>query len=417
VKYPINRRLGLNYPTALRPCIEQPFDSFLENLSDTQLTPAAAAYCLDWLDQSGTKSDNASGKSQSGTTLLSDPYSLHFVITLSQAQEPENLLETLLAGLTNVFSLSECRKIVIEDDLGVTQGEQILGLSSREVEPGDFEFEWHRTPETVTLSSEVLTKVRAGHIHVKSTEDSTTFWFPVMHKGKCRSIMALTTREALEPHLAKIRALLEIYANLNFMLDQGQKDKLTGLLNRQTFDSKISRMLEKQRSANSDYADHHEERRHGEELQRFPWLAIIDIDHFKEVNDQYGHLYGDEVILTIGQILKQSFRRSDLLFRFGGEEFVVLLEPIPAANVEYALERLRRTVENQCFQQVGRVSVSIGYAKFIENMFPPMIIDRADQALYFAKNNGRNQVANYEALVEQGKLQALDHKEGSIDLF
>ncbi len=417
MKYPTNRRQGHNYPVALRPCIEQPFDSFLENLSNVQLTPAVAAYCLQQVDQSSAKSDNAPEKVQTGTTLLSDPYSLHFVITLSQAQEPENLLETLLAGLTNVYSLNECRKINIEEDLALTEGEQVLGLRSHEVDPGDFEFDWQRVPETVSLSSDLLAKARAGHIHVKSDEDNKTFWFPIMHSGKCRSVLALTTREALEPHLAKIRALLEIYANLNFILDQAQKDKLTGLLNRQTFDSKISRMLEKQRTTHSDYSAHHEERRHAEELQKFPWLAIIDIDHFKLVNDQYGHLYGDEVILTIGQILKQSFRRSDLLFRFGGEEFVVLLEPIPAANVEYALERLRRTVENQNFQQVGRVSVSIGYAKFVENMFPPMIIDRADQALYFAKNNGRNQVANYEALVDQGKLDALDHKEGSIDLF
>ena len=95
----------------------------------------------------------------------------------------------------------------------------------------------------------------------------------------------------------------------------------------------------------------------------------------------------------------------------------MLLEPIPAGKVEFALERFRRSVENHYFQQIGRVSVSIGYAKFVENTYPPMIIDRADQALYFAKNNGRNQVANYEALVEQGKLEALEHKEGSIDLF
>jgi len=419
VKQAFNRQQLLPETAALRPCIEQPFDSFLADLGDLQLNPAKAAYCLDWVEQSNGNSDNtpSADAPQSGTALLSDPYSLHFVITLSQAQEPENLLETLLAGLTNVYSLNEIRKIDIEEEVGIKHGEQVLAHTCTEIGPGDFELNWERTPELVELSSELLKKARAGHIHRKTNEDNvTTFWFPIMHKGRCQSVLSVKTSEALEPHLAKIRALLEIYANLNHILCQAQKDKLTGLLNRQTFDSKISRMLEQQRSKKDEYPELHQERR-AEELQSHPWLAIIDIDLFKQVNDKYGHLYGDEVILTIAQIMKESFRRADLLFRFGGEEFVVLLEPIPAGNVEVALERFRRTVENQYFQQIGRVSVSIGYAKFMDDSYPPMIIDRADQALYFAKNNGRNQVANYEALVDQGKLEALDHEEGSIDLF
>lgn len=395
---------------------ELSLDCYRAELNETELPSAAPAYCLQWVEQSARTSDNDPDVIQAGTALFSDPYSLHFVITLSQAQEPEKLLETLLTGLTNVYSLKACSKVDIDDDPVVLEGEQVLGLSNREIQPGELEFDWHTALETIDLSAELLEKVRAGHLHADAAHDQTTYWFPIMHSGHCQSIISLVSEEPLESSLEKIRTLLEIYANLDFILDQSQKDKLTGLLNRQTFESKISRMLEKQRMITSDYPEHHQERR-AEEFQSFPWLAIIDIDLFKQVNDQYGHVYGDEVILTIGRLMKQSFRRSDLLFRFGGEEFLVLLEPIPAGKVEFALERFRRSVENHYFQQIGRVSVSIGYAKFVENTYPPMIIDRADQALYFAKNNGRNQVANYEALVEQGKLEALEHKEGSIDLF
>ncbi len=67
------------------------------------------------------------------------------------------------------------------------------------------------------------------------------------------------------------------------------------------------------------------------------------------MNDEFGHLYGDEVILTLGQKIKQCFRRTDLLFRFGGEEFVVVLEPIIAENVGIALERFRQQIENHRF--------------------------------------------------------------------
>lgn len=404
------------YPVMAEDGIELPSDNYPAVFHDALLPSPVAAYCIQRVEQSNGKSDNDEDAIQTGTPLLSDPYSLHFVITLSQAQEPEKLLETLLTGLTNVYSLKSSSKIEIDDDPSILEGEQILGLSSREIEPGEMEFDWITAIETVNLSAELLKKIRAGHIHSEATGDETSYWFPIMHSGHCRSIISVVSGEPLEPHLEKIRTLLEIYANLNFILDQSQQDKLTGLLNRQTFESKISRMLEKQRMITSDYTEHHKERR-AEEFQSFPWLAIIDIDLFKQVNDQYGHVYGDEVILHIGRLMKQSFRRSDLLFRFGGEEFLVLLEPVPAGNVEVALERFRRSVENHYFQQVGRVSVSIGYAKFVENTYPPMIIDRADQALYFAKNHGRNQVANYEALVEQGKLEALEHKEGSIDLF
>ena len=416
MKHPNHSFQQAQYPIAVEHEIDLQFDRYFGQISDAQLPASVAAYCMQWVEQSTRKSDNDFDVNQAGTTLLSDPYSLHFVITLSQAQEPEKLLETLLTGLTNVYSLKASSKIDLDDDPTVLEGEQVLGLSSREVNPGEMEFDWHTALETVSLSEELLKKIRAGHLHVEASKDQTSYWFPIMHGGHCQSIIAVVSGEPLEPHLEKIRTLLEIYANLDFILDQSQKDKLTGLLNRQTFESKISRMLEKQRMITSDYTEYHQERR-ADEFQSFPWLAIIDIDLFKQVNDQHGHVYGDEVILTIGRLMQQSFRRSDLLFRFGGEEFLVLLEPVPAGKVEVALERFRRSVENHYFQQIGRVSVSIGYAKFMENTYPPMIIDRADQALYFAKNNGRNHVANYEALVEQGKLEALEHREGSIDLF
>lgn len=416
MKYPKQSLRQAEYSIAVEHEIELSLDSYSRELNNTELPCAVPAYCLQWVEQSTRTSDNDPDAIQAGTALLSDPYSLHFVITLSQAQEPEKLLETLLTGLANVYSLKACSKVDIDDDPAVLEGEQVLGLSSREIQPGELEFDWHTALETIDLSAELLKKVRAGHLHADAMHNQTSYWFPIMHSGHCQSIICLVSEEPLEPNLQKIRTLLEIYTNLDFILDQSQKDKLTGLLNRQTFESKISRMLEKQRMITSDYPEHHQERR-AEEFLSYPWLAIIDIDLFKQVNDQYGHVYGDEVILTIGRLMKQSFRRSDLLFRFGGEEFLVLLEPIPAGKVEVALERFRRSVENHYFQQIGRVSVSIGYAKFVENTYPPMIIDRADQALYFAKNNGRNQVANYEALVEQGKLEALEHKEGSIDLF
>ena len=364
-------------------------------------------------------SDNACAKrySENGIHLQTDPYSLHFAISLSQAEEPEALLETLLAGLVNVYSLSSARKVDLTEEFSVLACEQVISVAASEIAPGDTELEWDRIPKPIASCKQLLNCLETGEVRIQSDSQDNTYCFPITHKGHCRSVLELRSADKLQLHFANIRAILEIYANLNQTLVKGQQDKLTGLLNRQTFDAKVSRMLDKQCLTQPIYLNEEGEDRRAGETEKFPWLAIIDIDHFKLVNDKYGHLYGDEVILTIGRLLRQCFRRSDLLFRFGGEEFVTLLEPVPAGNVEVALERFRRSVENHSFQQIGNVSVSIGYAKFVENSFPPMILDRADQALYFAKNNGRNQVANYEALVEQGKLAALEREEGSIDLF
>ena len=143
---------------------------------------------------------------------------------------------------------------------------------------------------------------------------------------------------------------------------------------------------------------------------------ILDIDFFKRVNDEYGHVAGDEVLLRLSQKMKQDFRYTDLLFRFGGEEFVIILEPIPSAMAQATLERFRKNIAEYQFPLVGATTVSIGYAKITENDFPATILGYADKALYFGKEHGRNCVYNYEALIESGELGE-SSTEGTVDLF
>lgn len=143
---------------------------------------------------------------------------------------------------------------------------------------------------------------------------------------------------------------------------------------------------------------------------------MLDIDHFKAVNDTFGHLYGDEVILLISQRMKECFRNSDLLFRFGGEEFVVVLEPVPAEQAYTILNNFSKKISDHSFPQVGTVTISIGYAMIRERDYPPTILDLADKALYYAKEHSRNCVYNYESLVADGDIQD-QKKSGTIDLF
>ncbi len=217
-----------------------------------------------------------------------------------------------------------------------------------------------------------------------------------------------------------ITSLLSISHNFHSLLEENQKDKLTGLLNRKTFEdsiSKIQSILETVRP-DEDAEDYDgEEKRHFSATSSY-WLAIMDIDHFKYVNDTYGHVFGDEVLLLISQIMRHAFRANDLIFRYGGEEFVVIIRAASQADAKKLLQRFRQTVEDYQFPQIGQITISIGATRLDDSYTVPAdLVGRADQALYFSKKNGRNQVNFYEDLVEQGHLQQAEIQPGSIELF
>ncbi len=119
-------------------------------------------------------------------------------------------------------------------------------------------------------------------------------------------------------------SILRIYRNFQGLLDYSERDTLTGLLNRKTFDeSFLKAMAEPCAAAGAGVAG---ERPPGTAARaRSYWLGVIDIDHFKRVNDNHGHLIGDEVLLLLARLMRSSFRFHDRLYRFGGEEFVVLM--------------------------------------------------------------------------------------------
>lgn len=203
--------------------------------------------------------------------------------------------------------------------------------------------------------------------------------------------------------------LLEFYTNFLTLIEDNERDALTGLLNRKTFDLRITRILATLRNQHARAADKSGDKKF--------CIAALDIDHFKKVNDTFGHIYGDEVLLLFADLMKKTFRDNDLLFRFGGEEFVVLLADTDFAQAQIALERFRAIVENHNFPQIGKITVSIGASLLTADKMPRTAMDRADQALYFAKQNGRNQIRVYEELVQQGLLSQQGIQTGAIEMF
>lgn len=199
-----------------------------------------------------------------------------------------------------------------------------------------------------------------------------------------------------------ISCLSRIYGNQVSLLDYSELDTLTHLLNRKTFDETFDRLLTAH-VAGADTENHINRREHHEE-DAPAWLGVIDIDHFKRVNDSFGHLFGDEVLLRVGDLMRKTFRGGDRLFRFGGEEFVVILNAETADLAAVGFNRFRASVEGNEFPQVGQVTCSVGFTAVLSRDVPTDVVGRADEALYYAKEHGRNQVCSYEHLLAAGAI-------------
>ena len=228
--------------------------------------------------------------------------------------------------------------------------------------------------------------------------------FPLEGEREITGMLEVATAAPLQPRDASlVRGILRILKNQLSLLDYGERDTLTGLLNRKTFETRFDKISQARRSNGA--AEH------------VPtWLGLLDIDHFKSINDSHGHLFGDEVLLLVSQIMGRTVRGSDQLFRFGGEEFVIVLEAATPAGARAAFERVREAIASHTFPQIGRVTISLGYTEIRPQDVPATCIERADAALYYAKRGGRNDTRNYEALVAAGELVGED-KTGEVELF
>jgi len=146
-------------------------------------------------------------------------------------------------------------------------------------------------------------------------------------------------------------------------------------------------------------------------------LIIIDIDHFKEVNDNYGHLAGDQCLAWLSNHLKQSLKRSsDMAFRYGGEEFCLILPDTDEKGAMALAEALRKNIEKQaCAYNSTQISLTIssGICTYIQQdgVQPEQIFTRADEALYEAKHKGRNQTQVYKDKIEQPALISRENYE------
>lgn len=244
-----------------------------------------------------------------------------------------------------------------------------------------------------------------------------TTLFPLFSEARVEGIVEIASAAPLSAATQRvISSMQRIYCNMYSLLDYSERDTLTGLFNRKSFDEVFYKAVTAQDAAPGlqAMAPGVEQRR--DALEESYWLGMVDIDHFKQVNDRFGHLIGDEVLLLVARILRNSFRFHDRLYRFGGEEFVVLLRGNGEQAAGQAFERFRNNMAAFNFPQMGRITASIGFTGVLPGDSPSSAIERADKSVYHAKNRGRNRVFCHEELVRSGSLAEV-HKEGAVELF
>ena len=220
--------------------------------------------------------------------------------------------------------------------------------------------------------------------------------YPIHDGSRVAGLLEITRPEPftrLEEHM--MAGLIKVYSNHAGLLEYGERDELTGLLNRRSYATLFSQAA----------------------LKTHGVIAVLDIDFFKRINDEFGHPYGDEVLILMARLMEQSLGEGDGLFRFGGEEFLFLRSGVGLDDAWKILDDFRAIVHGTSFPQVGRVTVSAGFSAFGPGDTGASAFGRADEALYVAKQRGRNQVQCFEWLVEEGCLPDTKKANTEVELF
>ncbi len=321
---------------------------------------------------------------------------LGFAITLpvyNAGYVPSDILarrEGLAGYLAGVYALEDVIRPELEDALA--QGLSI-DLHDSERDHGDMT---HRlmlsAGEESAFEDEVELDLYGNRLHLRVVATDRFLrsqfepaWLVLPAAVLLLGLVTLLFLRRLESGQKRLMtAQIELEA-LNLKLrDLSAHDPLTGLYNRRAFESRIKQEID--RAA-----------RHGEAIS----LLLADIDHFKEVNDSWGHSSGDEVLVEFAEICRRETRNIDMVARWGGEEFAILLSHTQSSEALRFAERLRKQIAELRFRFADQqtevsVTVSVGISTIDENISATKWLEQADKALYLAKRSGRNCVRVFE---------------------
>jgi diguanylate cyclase (GGDEF)-like protein len=347
---------------------------------------------------------------------LNVPMALDHIAELTRSRDRERVDASLLTALLDL--LPTVRQVVIWRVLG-EPGTQQYWLRSGMQARGDLVPATDRQLSDQGEPAEFGSRV--GHARcftevlmlTEHLPDGLRVLLPMASDREIEGVVELWLDAPLDTQGERLaRSVLKIHRNFLSLLEYSERDTLTGLLNRKGFDETFFKAtaIEAAQVGISEG----DQRRHAG--SRHHYIGVIDIDHFKRVNDDYGHLIGDEVLVLVARIMRSTFRYDDRLYRFGGEEFVVLLTALDDAGAGVAFERLRVNLESFVFPRAGRVTISVGYSDVRPGDTPQAAFNRADKAVYYGKENGRNRVCSHLLLVAAGALSESSDS-NDVELF
>ena len=251
----------------------------------------------------------------------------------------------------------------------------VFGISSSDILGKNFK-------EAINWSGDSLKLAAKADLYVKNNKGkSYQHEMSFIHPNGEERFLAVTShagydmRNSVDTIDGIVEDITERKAMALQIQQQAITDQLTGLYNRHKINETLSNEID--RSA-----------RYAEPL----CIGIFDVDHFKQVNDTYGHLNGDKALIAIATILKEHIRKSDIVGRWGGEEFIIIAPHVDIDNMKSLAEKIRKTIEEYKFIDMKSITVSFGLTPYLKDDTNQSLLARADEALYEAKRTGRNRI-------------------------
>ncbi|SIO27470.1 GGDEF domain-containing protein [Salinivibrio sp. ES.052] len=326
---------------------------------------------------------------------------LDSIVDFTAETEVDAITKSLLTSITALTPVDEV--VLLDYCADMQPAFTVLGTNANSA------FQQENIDQIDALLDECLSTQKITQHH---SDDHVLIAIPIYYeKGDdIRSILCGRATTLSHEQRALLSGLTHIYENYQQIIMASERDSFTSLFNRKVLSKKLDLICE--RLAQSESVDDDD----AEHVQS-PWIGIFDIDHFKQINDNFGHVFGDEVILLIASLMRQAFSAQDSLFRYGGDEFVVLFQPCTRAMAEQKANTLVANVNARDFGAAQTVTISMGATRIERGQLSTStILGNADQALYHAKQNGRNQVAFYDDLRQSGMIKTFV-AEDDVELF
>jgi len=284
-----------------------------------------------------------------------------------KAQQERNLLAKALNDSPDCVMITDVENKIVFVNTGF---EQLTGYKQDEVLGKEPSFLWHAMPDTLPSNPNSAPADKITHFRLQEPnlqKDGSLFYVD-------QSIAHITDEAGKITHYVSFSKDSTDRLKRELVLkDLASRDPLTGLLNRRSGEHLLKQYDDEKRQSKKSLC-----------------LIMIDIDNFKKINDTFGHAIGDQILISSSQLLKNKARNTDSFIRWGGEEFLIIVQDSRLKDALEFAERIRKSIEQHTDQVVGRITASFGVAESSLDEGTASLLNRADKALYKAKLDGKN---------------------------